>query len=209
MAFFMNNIYSVMNGLKIINSDNDYFLTIENLKGIVSIKITKDIFIALRDKPNDHTSLEIERKFLLKSIPDLNTCIASHDIEQFYLLNDGLEKSSVRIRKYDNLFFFTFKKGGGLSKVEIEFEISKENYFDFEKIIISKNIIKKTRFEYDLGSGLIAEIDFFSGKFKDYLVCEVEFLTEKDAHDFIPPEWFGEDVSGDKRYGNIYMAFSD
>ncbi len=205
----MENIFYVMKGFKIINSADDYFLTIENYKGNVTIKITKDIFFSLKNKLNDNSSLEIERKFLLKSIPDLNDCIACHNIEQFYLLNDITEKSSVRIRKSDGVFIFTFKKGRGISKIEIEFEISKENYFDFEKIIISKNIIKKTRFEYDLKNGLIAEIDFFSEKFKDYIVCEVEFLTEKDAQDFVPPEWFGEDVSNDRKYGNIFMAFLD
>lgn len=203
----MDNSFFIMDGFSIFNRGNDYFLDINNKKGCVNLKIEKNIFIKFRDNLNKPTSFEIEKKFLLKNIPDLNLSIANHDIEQFYLLNDSVSKSSVRIRKYDDIFLFTFKKGSGLSRVEIEFEILKEDFLNFDKIKISRNTIKKTRFEFNIDSGLVAEVDFFSGKFKDNILCEVEFLTEEDANNFIPPNWFGKDVSNDKKYGNIFMAF--
>ena len=37
------------------------------------------------------------------------------------------------------------------------------------------------------------------------MIVEVEFASEEDTHEFIPPEWFGKDVTFDKRYANKNM----
>lgn len=37
-------------------------------------------------------------------------------------------------------------------------------------------------------------------------MAEVEFSTLKEAEEFNAPDWFGEDVTSDKRYGNGDIA---
>ena len=34
----------------------------------------------------------------------------------------------------------------------------------------------------------------------------MEFQDEEDADLFVPPEWFGQNVSGDKRYSNSFLS---
>ncbi|CBK73647.1 hypothetical protein CIY_07540 [Butyrivibrio fibrisolvens 16/4] len=36
-------------------------------------------------------------------------------------------------------------------------------------------------------------------------MAEVEFPTIEEANSFVPPEWFGEDVTNDKNYHNSNM----
>ncbi|NLP34951.1 MAG: adenylate cyclase, partial [Clostridiales bacterium] len=38
------------------------------------------------------------------------------------------------------------------------------------------------------------------------IFAEVEFPDEKAADEFIPPEWFGKDLSNDKRFSNYYLS---
>ena len=49
--------------------------------------------------------------------------------------------------------------------------------------------------------------------FKDYLeglrMVEVEFDNEDQALNFVPPEWFGKDVSDDHRFRNVNLASID
>ena len=38
------------------------------------------------------------------------------------------------------------------------------------------------------------------------MLAEVEFETEDEAVNFVPPEWFGEDVSGNFHYTNSFLS---
>jgi adenylate cyclase len=38
------------------------------------------------------------------------------------------------------------------------------------------------------------------------VVAEIEFPSDQEAKDFEPPEWLGEDVTGDSRYLNETLA---
>ena len=38
------------------------------------------------------------------------------------------------------------------------------------------------------------------------LLVEVEFESVEQANSFVPPEWFGDDVTNDKRYHNSYLS---
>ena len=37
-------------------------------------------------------------------------------------------------------------------------------------------------------------------------MAEVEFGSKESADGFIPPEWFGEEVTFEREYHNSYMA---
>jgi len=38
------------------------------------------------------------------------------------------------------------------------------------------------------------------------MTVEVEFDSEPDARLFVPPSWFGQEVTGDPRYQNAALA---
>ena len=37
-------------------------------------------------------------------------------------------------------------------------------------------------------------------------MAEVEFASIEEANAFLPPDWFGHDVTMDRRYHNVNMA---
>lgn len=49
----------------------------------------------------------------------------------------------------------------------------------------------------------------FMESLRAYAFVEVEFANEQDADSFIPPAWFGENVSKDKRYTNSFLSQCD
>lgn len=50
------------------------------------------------------------------------------------------------------------------------------------------------------------EVDIYRGRHTGLVVAEVEFADEKSCREFIPPDWFGEDVTGRSRYSNVVLA---
>ena len=54
--------------------------------------------------------------------------------------------------------------------------------------------------------GLVAEVDVFHGRHDGLVLVEVEFPNTQTANNFVPPEWFGEDVSEDPCYRNSFLA---
>jgi CYTH domain-containing protein len=46
----------------------------------------------------------------------------------------------------------------------------------------------------------------YSLTYKRLVVAEVEFDEEKVAKNFQPPDWLGDDVTGDPRYSNQLLA---
>ena len=68
--------------------------------------------------------MEIERKFLIKTLPsDLESYPSSH-IEQAYLN----EQPVLRIRKKDDTYILTYKSKGMLAREESEFSLTQEAY---------------------------------------------------------------------------------
>ena len=154
--------------------------------------------------------MEIEKKFLVKSLPSNLGQYKKKDIEQGYLCLAPV----VRIRKSNSQYILTYKsmlpgKEDGISPVrvnnEIEAPLTKEGYEHLLKKA-DGNIIRKTRYLIPLPDGHIGELDIFLGNLKGLYFIEVEFSDEEDAAGFIPPDWSGENVSNDKRYTNNFLS---
>ena len=69
-------------------------------------------------------------------------------------------------------------------------------------------MVCKTRYKIPLGDRLIAELDIFHAEHDGLRLVEVEFPDTATADAFVPPHWFGPDVSTDPRYRNSYLAFN-
>lgn len=145
--------------------------------------------------------MEIERKFLIKTVPlnlDDYTCKI---IEQAYLSTEPV----VRIRKSNEDYILTYKSKGFLSREEYNMPLTKESYYHLREKA-DGNIICKKRYLIPYDATLTIELDLFDSPFDSLTLAEVEFTSEEQANAFIPPKWFGEDVTYSKEYHNSYLS---
>jgi CYTH domain-containing protein len=146
---------------------------------------------------------EIERKFLVRKLPDDLAAYPSTEISQGYLvsIDDGLQ---VRLRKKSDQYSLTYKRGLGNVREEREIALTAEQFASLWPATEGKRLIK-TRYEIPFGARVV-EIDIYSGSHEGLVVAEVEFDDEESALNFQPPDWLGADVTGDSRYSNQLLA---
>lgn len=144
--------------------------------------------------------MEIERKFLIKDLPKDLTSYPCSQIEQAYLN----ENPVLRIRRKDDDYILTYKSKGMMAREESEFPLTKEAYEHLRTKADGK-IISKTRYFIPLATHTI-ELDVFHGDMEPLIMAEVEFASIEEANVFLPPDWFGQDVTMDRRYHNVNMA---
>jgi adenylate cyclase len=145
--------------------------------------------------------MEVERKFLVGEPPELDGAEAD-EIQQGYLAigSDG----EVRLRRKGEHLVLTAKRGTGLSRQESEVELDRER-FDVLWPLTEGRRLHKRRHVLPQGD-LKIEIDVYEGELEGLVVAEIEFPSEEEARDFDPPEWLGEEVTGDRRYLNETLA---
>lgn len=148
------------------------------------------------------TKLEIERRFLVKSLPpNLNKYKHEH-IEQGYFNTEN--GTSIRIRNIGDRYYQTVKTGSGKIREETEIEITKQLYDLFWKETKGRRL-EKTRYEIPY-NGRIIELDVYEGNLKGFETVEVEFDNEIECDEFKPPDWFGPEVTGIKEFTNRHLA---
>ena len=146
--------------------------------------------------------MEIERKFLIKELPDLGK-YDYVEIEQGYLCTHPV----VRIRKKSDKYILTYKGSGLLAHEEIEAELTEDAYNHLAEKI-DGYLITKRRYLIPLDPYTI-ELDVFAGHMDGLIMAEVEFPTVEEADAFTAPDWFGDDVTNDRRYHNSEMIFGN
>tara|TARA_Y100000994_G_scaffold67503_1_gene55162 strand:- start:323 stop:784 length:462 start_codon:yes stop_codon:yes gene_type:complete len=147
-------------------------------------------------------NLEIEKKFLVKELPE--KIEKSLHIEQYYML---IDKYFVqRLRFFDNKkSIISLKQNcSGMSRFEFEYEIPLS---DAKKIIsLGKFIyIKKIR-HISMHEGLKWEVDEFLGDNKGLVIAEVELENENQTIEL--PKWIGLDVTNQNKYYNYNLALN-
>lgn len=146
--------------------------------------------------------MEIERKFLVNSLPNLNG-VKHSEIKQGYF---SIEPEK-RVRQLDDRYYITEKGEGDMVRQEKEWQIDKneaDKLFSMSKTYI----VEKTRYYLPYGKNVI-ELDIYKGKHEGLIVAEVEFATESDALEFKVPQWFGKDITSDKSYKNMMLAINN
>lgn len=146
---------------------------------------------------------EIERKFLLNKIPSNLKSFPCSTIYQGYISieEDGTE---LRLRKTEDKFYQTVKKGRGLIRKEIEIELTRKQ-FDVLWPLTRARRIKKKRYYIKEGKFLI-ELDIFYGSLKGLITAEIEFSDLKASKNFNPLPWFGREITQDDQYKNKNLA---
>lgn len=147
---------------------------------------------------------EIERKFLVRQLPDEVRGGAADRIRQGYLTIDPVE---VRIRsRAGRAHELTVKSAGGLSRVEVNVPLTGDQFDELWPLV--QRSIEKERTVLPVGDATV-EVDVYGGLLAGLVVAEVEFGTEAEAHAFEPPQWFGAEVTDDRRFRNAALALAD
>lgn len=134
---------------------------------------------------------ECERKFLVKYLPDNFEIYLKQEVSQCYLFSN--KWFCIRIRKYDNdKKYLDFKFGSGKIKFKIGFKI---NFW------INKKCLKKTRYKNKIND-LLTVIDIFEN---GLILVEIESSKYNVINNFKKPNWFGDEVTNDKKYRNRFM----
>lgn len=147
--------------------------------------------------------MEIERKYLIRRLPENLSQYQCKKIAQGYICTNPV----VRIRKSDDEYYLTYKGKGLMAREEYNLPLTQEGY---EHMLpkIDGRLIEKSRYLIPLGGKLTAELDIFEGDLAPLIIVEVEFDSLDAANSFIPPEWFGEDVTESRKYHNSNLALS-
>ena len=145
--------------------------------------------------------LEIERKFLVKSLPKDLEKYPHKEFEQGYLCTSPV----VRVRREGEDYVLTYKGAGLMKRREENLPLDKQSY---EHLIAKADgiVITKTRYVIPEKDGLKIELDIFHGVHKGLVLAEVEFSSEEEANAYQPPEWFGEDVTRCPLYHNSVLS---
>ncbi len=157
--------------------------------------------------------LEIERKFLLKSLPKIQPT-QSINIDQYYFKN--LSGIWERARTWETAdgeikYIHTIKKS--VSKgvnIEDEYEMSESDYGKFvstcRKSVVDSKFIKKTRYIYPDGE-LKWEVDLFHGDYK-LIIAEIEI--PKKTYKLTVPDFIKDvsllEVTGLKQFNNRSLS---
>jgi adenylate cyclase len=145
--------------------------------------------------------IEIERKFLVKNESWRFVAGDGLACRQGYL--DSGTGNTVRVRIIGDEAFLTIKGATtGITRSEFEYEIPVDDAHALLKQCDGR-IVEKTRYFIGHG-GMIWELDVFSGENAGLIMAEIELETEHQLFEL--PPWAGEEVSGDPRYYNGYLA---
>lgn len=131
--------------------------------------------------------MEIERKFLVSTMPDLSD-ITPVRYERYYLIvKNGIEE---RIQKIDD--HYTYEKKTAIdeyTRSTDKRDISKGEYENL-KHSSSKAIVRDS---YKISPNL--SIKIYQGDYKGLIRAEVEFLSVEDAKNFQPKSWMGDEIT--------------
>ena len=125
--------------------------------------------------------LEIERKFLVKRLPENLESYPHKEFEQGYLCTSPV----VRVRREGDVYVLTYKGAGMMMRRDENLPLNESAY----QHLITKadgTIITKTRYVIPEKDGLKIELDIFHGVHQGLILAEVEFSSEEEANAYQP-----------------------
>ncbi len=161
--------------------------------------------------------LEIERKFIINPDDLSKETIARADryelVQTYISYNPEVRVRQATTRVYgreSKRHYFTLKLPKdeiGLSRSELEFQIYPQVYQDMIKKQVGQTIYK-TRLQFKEGEHIVSVDIYHGNELTGLAVVEVEFDSLEAAASFVPPKWFGLEVTADQRYKNANLAKS-
>lgn len=145
--------------------------------------------------------MEIERKYLVKTLPENLEQYPCKHIEQGYLNTDPV----VRIRRSNDKYTLTYKGEGVMVREEYNLPLNEQAFLHLREKA-DGILITKRRYLIPYADKYTIELDIFDGELAPLQLAEVEFETEEEANTFLPPDWFGEDVTFSDKYHNSTLS---
>jgi adenylate cyclase len=135
---------------------------------------------------------ERERVFLVKKIPaDISKYTPTPiSIGDFFESNSS---DALKIRqKGDNYHLIKKESNTAHERVEHIINIKEGEFNNLFKCTIQSH--RKIRYIYPCGK-YACEIDCYLDRLDGYVRVEVEFDNDEDMFNFVPPEWFGKEIT--------------
>lgn len=145
--------------------------------------------------------MEIERKYLIRHLPTDYNAYPHKELEQGYLSTDPV----VRIRKSDDDYILTYKGSGLMIREEYNLPLTKEAYEHLRQKT-DGILIHKIRYLIPYQDKYTIEMDVFLDSLAPLILAEVEFSSPEEAEAFVPPDWFGDDVTFSPEYHNSALS---
>ena len=153
---------------------------------------------------------EIERTWIVKEMPPRNELNIEpgrlHSVVQDYILLDGSGELRTRkvlyIERNKVEYDMAIKIGNGMVRTEVLKQLTKEEWKSLHKVA-------KASLQQTLVPCFTFVIHVYKGKLKGLALVEVEFPNISESKRFIPPYWFGKEVTTDIRFRGKSLAFSD
>lgn len=149
-------------------------------------------------------AIEIERKFVVTAVPEPELLGPGVRLRQGYLAEEG--PVQVRVRITEAAAALTVKAGRGLSRTEVELPLGPDEAEALWAHTGGRRI-EKVRFRVDAG-GHAVDLDVYAGALDGLCTAEVEFASVEEAERFVPPPWFGLEVTTVAGWDNASLARS-
>ncbi|MEQ8859764.1 MAG: CYTH domain-containing protein [Pseudomonadales bacterium] len=146
-------------------------------------------------------AIEIERKFLVRHLPDLEGVIGQ-PMSQGYLRADA--SGSVRLRISGESAILNVKgptRDG--ARLEFEYPVPTADAREMLAALAVAEPVEKVRYRIE-HEGYLWELDVFGGRNHGLVIAEVELDAATDDPPL--PEWVGREVTDDPRYYNAYLS---
>lgn len=147
-------------------------------------------------------AIEIERKFLVRDDTWRAQVESASRIAQGYLVAEpGI---TVRVRRRGDQGFLTIKGAAeGIGRSEFEYQIPLADAQALLRDLCVRPPLEKVRHLIPF-AGHLWELDVFAGANAGLVMAEIELTAEDEPFDL--PDWAGDEVTGDPRYFNAYLA---
>ncbi len=150
-------------------------------------------------------SMEIERKFLIPSLPETLEEYPVCLMEQAYLCRQPVLRVRREEHGEEKSFVLTYKSKGLLEREEYNLPLDEEAYQHLRAKADGRWITKR-RYLIPEKDGLTIELDVFEGELTGLVMAEVEFPDRGTAEAYRAPEWFGKEVTYDPAYHNSNLS---
>ncbi len=149
--------------------------------------------------------IEIERKYLLSSMPPSLEGQPYREIEQGYIPGQRLQERVRRVRKDDAEWYVrTVKVGFGIRRIELQEDTDRATFEVLWPLTEGRRVIKR-RYRVP-EAGLTWEVDEFTDR--DLVLAEIELPSEEMKPKL--PEWIApyvvREVTGESEYVNVNLA---
>lgn len=153
---------------------------------------------------------EIERKFLVARWPDVEPN-DEQQIRQIYTSISPEDAKEERVRRTtladgSQTYERTVKQGRGMERDEQSVPISAEDFAAASGQGVGRPV-EKSSFIF-VQDNRNFELRQYDGWLAGLEVVEVEFPSQDEATAFVPPDWFGREVTGDRRFSDASIALN-